>query len=191
MSAYMVGKTHIDAMLTAGLVYGRRRQGSPVRWLDSGEPDPSCYQEGEPWGRLDWYREHMQELTVETAGRVGAMLMAENRASVNHRYSEDEWEQPYTFMMLAGSPHPADVLKACDGYEYQACEHPGWRTSEAAKFCDALRHAAIDAWDEYNDSRAWTIDDPAFFVKMEDRDREHAIAQAKADGAAYLRHFTD
>lgn len=27
--------------------------------------------------------------------------------------------------------------------EYQSCEHPGWRESEAARFCDALRSHLI------------------------------------------------
>ena len=32
-----------------------------------------------------------------------------------------------------------DALEAIDVYEYQACEHPEWETSEARAFCDALR----------------------------------------------------
>lgn len=36
-----------------------------------------------------------RELTSETAGRVGAVLLAENRRSVDHRYDEEESEEPY------------------------------------------------------------------------------------------------
>jgi hypothetical protein len=119
MSAYVVDKTHIDAMLTAGLDPAWHR-GNPLRWLD--EPEPvTNYEQGEAWGPgwIAWTNQHLQRLTDETAGRVGAMLWAENRRSVNHRYVEDEWEEPYEFGRLRGNPEPTIVLMAIDCYEYQ------------------------------------------------------------------------
>jgi hypothetical protein len=44
------------------------------------------------------------------------------------------------------------------GFEYQACELPGWVGSEAGRFVDALRHALIRALPGYSDG-PWTVDD--------------------------------
>lgn len=170
MSAYIVGKTHIDAMLTAGLHSPWSGYG-PLRWFDAEEPDGDCFAEGEPWGpgSIRWTNEHRQELTRETAGRVGAMLWAENRRSVNHRYAEDEWEEPYEFHPLAGPPDPLVVLKAISCYEYQSCEHLGWLKSEARRFCEVLRGRAIGALPGYEDAPGWEVHDRDVFLKRSTR----------------------
>lgn len=87
---------------------------------------------------------------TETPGEVGAMLWAENVASVNHRYREEDWEPVYEFRPLLCSFTPAEVFKAIDCYEYQSCEHEGWETSEAASFCDALRRKYTYRVDGYS-----------------------------------------
>jgi len=56
----------------------------------------------------------------------------------------------------APPPSPVAVLKACDGYEYQACEHPGWEASEAHAYINALRRRAIHALPGY-DEAAWEV----------------------------------
>lgn len=140
MSAWIVDKAHIDYLVSAGFIGG---VANPLEWFDA-EPGPEAFREGEPWG--PGWREHLEEhgrkLTRETAGRVGAMLWAENVASVNHRYAETELEDPYLFARVMVEGWAA--LKALECYEYQSCEHPGWRTSEARAFCDALRARLID-----------------------------------------------
>jgi hypothetical protein len=139
----MVGRTHIDALLTAGLSWQRY---GPVRWLDTAEPPPEdAYQAGEPWGpgMVRWYNAHRKELTRETAGQTGAMLLAENRRSVDHRYAESELEEPYLFNPLRGTPDPLIVLCALRCYEYQSSESPGWQQSAAFRFCEALKATAI------------------------------------------------
>ncbi|GAA2628136.1 hypothetical protein GCM10010411_76790 [Actinomadura fulvescens] len=79
----MVSTTHIHALLTAGLTF----PGVHLRWtLPGTHPSEVAY------------------LTTDTAGRVGAMLLAENRRLVNHRYDEDDWEAPYLFHRLPGPP---------------------------------------------------------------------------------------
>ncbi len=135
MSAYVVSKTHIDAMVTAGIRL--RRPDRPLSW----------------WVASDGKRNTLDYLTAE---RVGAMLWAENVASFNHRYSEEEWEEVYQFELLPGTPDPVAVLKAVQCYEYQSCEHGEWRDSEAKAFCEALTHAAIKALRGY-DAAAWEI----------------------------------
>jgi hypothetical protein len=144
MSAYMVGRTHINALLTAGLSWNRY---GPIRWLDTAQGPPAdAYREGEPWGpgAIRWYNQHRRELTRETAGYVGGMLLAENRRSVDHRYAESELEEVYLFHPLRGRPDPLIVLRALQCYEYQSSESPGWPKSEAFRFCEALRHKAIN-----------------------------------------------
>jgi hypothetical protein len=98
-----------------------------------------------------------RELTSQTAGRVGAMLLAQNRRSVEHRYDEQEREQPYLFIPLPGAPDPVIVLKAIACYRCQSCEHPGWAGSEAAAFCEALQQRAIVCLPGYA-AAPWEID---------------------------------
>ena len=43
----------------------------------------------------------------------------------------------------AGTFDPVKILAAINCYEYQACEHPEWKTSEARDFCEALRDRMI------------------------------------------------
>lgn len=165
MSAFMVSKTHIDALITAGLRWGLpHRTRGPVRWLHpelTDEDKAGAYQRGEPWGpeAVRLTRERTHELTRESAGRVGAMLLAENRASVDHRYAEEEWEQPYEFEAVPGDAiDPVVVLSLIRCYEYQSCEHPEWEASEAHAFCEALTVHAIAALPGYGDA-PWTIGD--------------------------------
>jgi hypothetical protein len=165
MSAYMVGRTHIDAMLTAGLSWQRY---GPVRWLDTAEAAPAdAYEPGEPWGpgAIRWYNAHRRELTRETAGQTGAMLLAENRRSVDHRYNEQELEEPYLFSPLRGKPDPLIVLRAISCYEYQSCEGPDWKQSEAFRFCEALKATAIR--EATMDVDVWEIADRNVFLKAQ------------------------
>ena len=148
MSCYMVSTTHIDAMLTAGIRLPRPF--GPMTWRNREVP------EGEVSGL---YVGRQQVLTAATAGRVGAMLLAENRRSVNHRYTEDEIEPPYVFRPLDGTPDPVVVLKAIAGYAYQSNEHPGWVTSEARRFCEALRYVCVWALPGMDDAPGWAIGD--------------------------------
>lgn len=85
------------------------------------------------------------------------MLWAENYASVNYRYCEKDMAPEYV--------HKSDpyrkwdavaVLKAIACYEYQACEHPGWKTSEARAFCEELRGNAIHALPGYAEA-SWEV----------------------------------
>ncbi|MER5754385.1 hypothetical protein [Streptomyces sp. NPDC002088] len=159
MSANMVGDTHIHLLINAGLSLPTR--GSKLRWQVrelSVQEKERAYSAGQPWGpeAHEMYGKVVRELTRANAGYVGAMLLAENRRSVDHRYAEEEWEQPYLFQSLPGVPNPVAVLKALDGFEYQACEHPEWETSEAFNFCDSLRRTAIKKLPGYEDA-PWEV----------------------------------
>ena len=162
LSAFIVPKAHIDFLIAAGLIAATGPGGDPVRWFDVPEDsaDDDVHQTGEPWGpgAISWARDHVRKLTVATAGEVGAMLTAENTRSVNHRYAEDDWEEAYVFdsrMRYRRPLEPVVVLKALDCYEYQTCEHPGWPTSEAKRFCDSLRDRMIHLLPGYDVAPAW------------------------------------
>lgn len=170
MSAFEVGKAHIDAMLTAGLVLPG--QYGPLRWFHPRiTPDDlmeyRASQVGEPWGpgahTLTQLRE--KRLDADTASTVGAMLMAENRRSLDHRYAEEEWEQPYLFdrLRIAGTIDPVRVLKAINCYEYQSCEHPEWHDSQALVFCDALAGVCVRALPGYDEAPGWDVRTREFF----------------------------
>ena len=154
MSAFEVDKTHIDVMVSAAL---QRIHGDRLYWYHSldaetvpGEalPSQSDY--------LDRLKKARREVTPENAGMWGALLVAENRRSVNHRYNEDEIEEPYEFTEYTGNFDAVKMLAAIGCYEYQACEHDGWRTSEAYSFLGSLREAWCRRCDGYEG--VWEIE---------------------------------
>lgn len=158
----MVDTVHIDALLTAGLRLPRGGQG-PLTWF---WPALDAATDRGSWTSnqlLEQARQRRRQLTDHTCGRVGAMLLAENRRSVDHRYDEQDWEPPYLFTALPGNPDPVVVLKAIDCYRYQSCEHPGWPASEALQFCLALQALAIGHLPGY-DHAPWDITDRNVFA---------------------------
>tara|TARA_Y100000310_G_scaffold341651_1_gene441507 strand:+ start:538 stop:927 length:390 start_codon:yes stop_codon:yes gene_type:complete len=101
---------------------------------------------------------------------VGQMLWSENVASVEKRYPDSDDlpstidEDPYQYTTHVGNfgvfrypaITPEQVLAACDCYEYQSCEHPGWSASEACAFINALRSRAWHALPGYEKAQ-WSI----------------------------------
>lgn len=150
MSAFTVTTVHVDALLTAGLAFCTKK--NPLTWR---HPPPTA---AEP-STVGLER----TLTPATAGQVGAMLLAENTRSVNHRNDEDDWEPVYLFHPLPGTPDPLVVLKAIACLEYQSCEHDGWLDSEARVFCQALRQVTITKLPGYHDVDGWPIETRAAF----------------------------
>jgi hypothetical protein len=85
------------------------------------------------------------------------MLLEQNIRGVNSRYCiEGESETMYAFEVSRVSLDPVQVLKALQCYEYQACNDPGWKGSEARAFCDALRRLAIARLPGYEQA-AWEV----------------------------------
>jgi hypothetical protein len=158
VSAFEVSNTHIDALVSAALSASRY---GPMRWHHGEIPRT---EEGEMLPGSEDYlaacKRTQREVNHENAGTWGATLLAENRRSVNHRYAEDEIESPYVFSPILGHLSAVAILKAIDCYEYQSCEHPGWESSEAYDFCQALRANMIRALPGYSDA-AYEINDPS------------------------------
>ena len=119
--------------------------------------------------------------TMAEADRQAQCLRQENLASLRYRYAEQylSWtddaiaadsgvgpQPPYTIhtyqrdccyfqnRTISLPARIAQVCKAIACYEYQSCEHPGWRTSEARAYCHALRVAWCKKLPGYEEA-AW------------------------------------
>jgi hypothetical protein len=164
MSAFIVSKKHIDALVGAAIAYkGRGIQA--FRWIA-----PNPFQSGNSSYDVDC------ALDLVNADQVGRMLWKENIRSVCHRYPEKDRAElseafsgyreaaeyadaeTYRFRRLLDTlPALPALLKAIDCYEYQSCEHPEWEVSSARAFCQALRKTLIQQLPGY-DAAPWGID---------------------------------
>ena len=143
MSAFVVPKSHINAML--------------LSVMDK---------------RFTWYHDGHKELNELTANRVGQMLLDENVKSVCCRYNDSEitdlpgrinaeWLIPFEFHYVHRVPKPLEAISIVRCYAYQSCEHPEWEASEAKAFCDALIACKIAELPGYDDA-PWEWDDPEY-----------------------------
>lgn len=188
MSAFIVSTDHIDYLLTAGL--GMFSRGSNLSWLGTPEtPQEGNYQRGEVWGprAIQNAQAIRRELTRETANRVGSMLLAENRASVNHRYDGYEVEEEYTYKPSPVPVCPVQVLAAIVCLDYQSCEHEEWRDSEARAFLDALQKKAIHALPGY-DNTMWEVTAPTYARRIQEAKEK---VQQEANAQASLSRVSD
>lgn len=158
MSAFIVDRCHIRLLVRAAESLPERH--ASLSWVWGINRDAGTYERraltpcgpGGEEGRC-------------TPEELGQLLWDENVASVSYRYggeSRDTLPGPvgedYVYVhrgaSLAPRPDPVRVLKACDCYEYQSCEHPGWSASEARAALEAIRSAAIHALPGY-DAAPW------------------------------------
>lgn len=146
MSAFVVDKAHINALLQYGLSFRYGGNGNVTWYVEAEQP-------------TDRYR----KLTSDNVDQIGQMLLDECIESVQYRYEDSprtdlpgrtdgEYLLPFQHKPLSRTPSPVEVLKLIACYEYQSCEHPGWHTSEAKVFCDALRHFAINGLPGYEEA---------------------------------------
>lgn len=156
MSAFIVSKTHIDAIIAVA-------QNGPS---DSGPKYP-----GDGWFAPYWRGAEGDTLSPRTdTDQVGTLLWLACQQSVAYRYPNDaegEWPGPnglrlsdiltYTFDRPAKRLTIIQALKAIDAYCYQSCEHPEWSVSPAREFCEQLRSSLIARLPGYDDA-AWEID---------------------------------
>ncbi|WCA42335.1 hypothetical protein [Actinomyces oris] len=134
MSVFIVSPEHINVLLDAAL-----------RYTDN--------------IGMTVYTSNSQALTIDRTNRdkVGQMLLDTNAASAGARHQEDTELYIYSYATPARFDWEAiDILKAISCYEYQANEAPGWDTSTARAFCEALRRAVIPALPGYADA-PWEI----------------------------------
>lgn len=167
MSAFIVDKAHIDALVAAGL---KSQYGCELTWR---------------------YADEWRKLNHTNATEVGAMLMAENVRSVEYRYSPpgreaiygEGWETPdqdlpgklvvteiapgvtisapeylapYTYTQPKRDHSPVEILKAIGCLDYQSCETPDWTETEAYAFLQSLKDNQIEQLPGMREA-AWEI----------------------------------
>lgn len=117
MSAFTVGSDHIDLMVTVAMGISR------------------------------WSPQYVD--LAKLGDELGRELWKENYDSVNHRYAEQEqvpeysWRPVVEYVQDLTDRQLVQVLKAAHCYDYQTCEHPGWKDSKAYWVSQA-----IQAWAE-------------------------------------------
>ena len=145
MSAYIVDHDHIDALLSYAIQHN-------VRYVVR-DPVAACI-----------------EITKQNATEIGRILLDENDRSVRSRYpgfSADELPgtigedaAKYKFRLWPAPGDAMTILKACEGYDYQACETDDYETSLAAIIIRAIRKWAISRLPGYDDSPGWSMHRP-------------------------------
>ena len=146
MSAYMVDRNHVVYLVKAAY---------------NAIPRPFHF----------WYNGTKQSEYVmrENKVEVAQALWDENKKSVVERYGDSE-ELPgpigedfviteEDFKMCWLNVEPVQVLKACNCFEYQACEHREWPDSFAYAFIQALIDRYIGKLPGYDDAK-WGAPDP-------------------------------
>jgi hypothetical protein len=157
MSAFTVTNEHIAVLLTAGLAVEHK----PLRWeipapTDGGLPLDATTGNGVGAGwSINRPNTRTRTLTRASVDAVGQMLLDQNTASVNQRYSDDDLAI-YTYTPPRAWRTPVEVLKALNCYRYQAGETSDWTATEAHHFCAALETAVINQLPGY-DEAAWAI----------------------------------
>lgn len=152
MSAFVVNKSHINAIIQAGL----NVQYKPFTWYH------------EENGELKQYK-----LTSDTADEVGQMLLDECVHSVRYRYEDSdlsdlpgpinaEYLMPFEWKPFVRMPTPIEAIKLIHCLNYQSCEHPEWDTSNAHDFCQGLCHTLESQVPGYDDA-PWEWDDPQYY----------------------------
>lgn len=107
---------------------------------------------------------------------LGQMFVDEVVASVSYRYPDDDvqagelpgpippWDYynhgPFVYADPGFMPDAAEMRQLVGCYAYQACEHPGWESSEAHAICEAIMaklgdgpRAGAWGWDERHVAR--------------------------------------
>lgn len=152
MSAFMVSRAHVRYLVSAAEAYDVRLRG-PV-------PHEPAAIVG-----LDFAPQYIA--AREFPELLGQALECENVRSLLVRYPGDRdmiRTDPYTHE-TALQVKPVWVLKACDCYDYQACESPDYEQSFAARLVNQIRHAAVNALPGY-DGAPWGIEEDSPGVRF-------------------------
>lgn len=146
MSAYICDRGHIIYLVAAAMSRQLNRSGGIFSW----------YHEKQ--------RRELSSSDFERAAEVANMLWRENIKSVSHRYPNESSAtlpgpidenfviEPKDIPACLAEFKPVQVLKSCDCYGYQTCEHEDWETSEAHTFIQALRARAWHSLPGYDDA---------------------------------------
>jgi hypothetical protein len=175
MSAWIVDRKHIDLLVSyACRGYHGQYAGDAraARWVAE-DPAEAAWPQ---WTYRD--ARHAVDVDGETVSGpdyLGRILWTENVRSIHYRYPDtlDGGSYPGPLDFSAGealayrhTDHaymltPREAIHACDCLDYQSCEHPEWRSSEAYRALQAIRELAIAALVTEGDSGPWGWDDEA------------------------------
>ena len=124
MSAFVVGKTHIDALVTAAMSLEPGEHRSGLHWW-AGDPcsvGESAETTEEYFAGLDRIRRELSVLDHQRASEVGRMLWLENFKSIWYRYPDTQDGGPVPGPVTTPAPllynwesltlKPVSVLKA-------------------------------------------------------------------------------
>lgn len=125
MSAFLVSKEHIDALVLSAWLCR-----DDMKWAGF---DVSV--DSDKLGRMLW-----AECLKSVSYRYPNDKDGERPGPINFRDDEVKF---YAYPLATEKPEPVAALKLLACYEYQSCEHPAWPDSDARKFCERLRHALI------------------------------------------------
>ena len=158
MSAYVVNKRDIDLLVKAALRSGPAGNPGIRQQLAWWRVDESGEYTG--WNQVDEFAEHRSSDDYKqfvTPSRLGQALVDENVRSVAYRYPNTNpdagdlpgpidayYMGPYVYSDPRVDLTPGAVFELIDCLDYQSCEHPEWRRSEAFAFLAALRKAWCD-----------------------------------------------
>jgi len=145
MSAYIVDRNHILYLVAAAASPTIEPHGG-FRWFHDGEWHdlrPDGFERGAEVANLLWR---------ENIASVSARYPKESSATLPGPCNESFVIEPADFPAWFRVFDSVQVIKACDCYEYQSCEHEGWKTSEAHAFISALRSAAWHALPGYEEA---------------------------------------
>ena len=128
MSAYIVNKKHIDALVS----YFKKMDGYA-------------------------FNEALRKpiLSEDAPNEIGQILVDANYKSVNERYDSEDVPEKYEHELYKICT-PVEILTACDGFEYQACEADDWESSSAFSIINGIRSVAIRKLPGYEEA-AWEI----------------------------------
>src|ERR1051325_11534357 len=105
--------------------------------------------------RVSWWNGKERPQIQGNEQFVFNTLFRANVESVNARYDENLPPMPSKFAYRHNTT-PIQTLKACDCFDYQACEVEDYDRTEAAAIVDAIRSAAIHALPGYSEAE-WDI----------------------------------
>lgn len=171
MSAFVLDFEHLRYLVSAAIryeistVYITKRQAVTIdarNWWDDDRERPG--------------RSHGDALV--------AMLHRENVRSVRHRYAHrddlDDFATEETLPQFRPlTTEPVQTLKACDCFDYQACETDDYDETPAAALVRAIRRAAICALPGY-DAAAWSLDEASAAVAAPRQGERAPWADAQA-----------
>ena len=131
MSAYVVNTKHLDALITWAAA-----KDEPLIWftLPNGQGHP----------------------VKDNESAAGQLLHDQNVHSVNYFYETDHAPIAYMWTRYPERLSVAQVLKACDCYDYQAGAIDGYKYTWAGLLIDAIRSAAIERMPGYKEAH-WEI----------------------------------